>query len=147
MELWEERYIAFTTYRRTGEPVTSPVWIAPLSRGRAGFTTGGTSGKVKRLGHTPSVTLQPCNARGDITIGTQPTRATARVVSDADPAFSDVRAAIHTKYGWQVRAINAAGKISGLLRRKASGMAPDAAVVIDLDGTRTDRQQTPAGSG
>lgn len=126
------KYVAITTFRRGGEAVTTPVWIAPLRDGQAGFTTSSASGKAKRLAHTPAIRLQPCNARGEVEQDTEPIEAIARVMSGSESEFSDVRAAIAAKYGWQVRAIALAGKVGGVLRRKSTGMTSDAAVVIDL---------------
>jgi PPOX class probable F420-dependent enzyme len=52
-----------TTFRRSGRGVGTPVGIR-LAAGKAYFTTWSTTGKVKRLAHTPRVTLAPCTRRG-----------------------------------------------------------------------------------
>ncbi|CAN5574942.1 hypothetical protein BH23ACT6_BH23ACT6_10320 [soil metagenome] len=102
MDIAQATYVAFTTFRRSGEAATTPVWIAPLGSGRAGFTTAAASGKAKRLTHTPTVRLQPCNARGVVTSDSQPIEATARLARD-DAEVDEIRAAIRAKYGWQYR--------------------------------------------
>jgi hypothetical protein len=33
MSLGDEKYALFTTYRRNGDAVSSPVWLAPLDNG------------------------------------------------------------------------------------------------------------------
>lgn len=131
MDIAQATYVVFTTFRRSGEAVTTPVWIAPLGSGRAGFTTAAASGKAKRLTHTPTVRLQRCNARGVVTSDSQPIEVTARLARD-DAEVDEIRAAIRAKYGWQYTAITAAGKVADAVRRKGNGMTPDAAVVIDL---------------
>jgi PPOX class probable F420-dependent enzyme len=52
-----------TTFRRTGEDVPTPVEIRVRGE-RVYFTTWSTTGKVKRLAHTPSVTLARCTRMG-----------------------------------------------------------------------------------
>jgi len=111
MDLASVRYVSITTRKRNGETVSSPVWIAPLGDGRLGFTTGGGSGKVKRIRNFPDVVLQPCDARGRVLPGSHAVLATARVVEGA--AFEPVGAAIRRKYGWQFTLINAVGTVRG----------------------------------
>ena len=95
----DEKYVSLITFRKSGEGVASPVWIAPLADGRAGFTTGADSGKVKRIRNNSSVTLQVCTMRGVVTEGAGVVHATASVVSDADATYAAVRNAIRSKYG------------------------------------------------
>lgn len=52
-----------STFRRSGQPVTSPVSLA-LIGGSAFFVTAADSGKVKRLAHTERVELAPCTTAG-----------------------------------------------------------------------------------
>ena len=56
-------YVSLTTFRRTGVPVSTPVWAAPVADTLVVWTRT-DSGKVKRLRHTPRVTVQPCDFRG-----------------------------------------------------------------------------------
>jgi len=119
------RYISLTTYRRDGTPVATPVWVADLGDGTVGFTTGADSGKVKRLGHTPDVRVAPCNARGVVPPGSPVWAGSARVARAADHAR--VRAAVASRYGWQFRLVELAGR----LRRHASG---EVGVVVTFSG-------------
>ncbi|HEY7021135.1 MAG TPA: PPOX class F420-dependent oxidoreductase [Ktedonobacterales bacterium] len=52
-----------TTFRRSGEAVPTPVEIRVRGE-RVYFTTWSTTGKVKRLAHTPGVTLARCTRFG-----------------------------------------------------------------------------------
>ena len=52
-----------TTFRRSGQGVPTPVEIRVRGE-RVYFTTWSTTGKVKRLAHTPSVTLARCTRMG-----------------------------------------------------------------------------------
>ena len=56
-------FIQLTTFRRTGEGVPTPVWVVPDGDALAVFTPAGT-GKLKRIGHTPRVTVAECSRRG-----------------------------------------------------------------------------------
>lgn len=57
------RYIRLTTFRKTGDPVPTPVWFA-LHDGRLYITTEPDSGKMKRIRNDPRVRISPCNAWG-----------------------------------------------------------------------------------
>jgi len=52
-----------TTFRRSGQAAPTPVEIRVRGE-RVYFTTWSTTGKVKRLAHTPSVTLARCTRFG-----------------------------------------------------------------------------------
>lgn len=63
-----------TTYRRNGEPVSTPVSIA-VRAGNVYFVTSATSGKARRLAIRPDVTLAPASLRGTATGAARPGRA------------------------------------------------------------------------
>lgn len=128
-ELGDERYVSLTTFTRDGRPKPTAVWIAPLGDGRLGFTTASSSWKVRRIGATPAVTLQPCDSRGRIRAGTEAIPATAEVRTGAE--FEPVRARVAKKYGLQFAAISLWGRLAKLTGR---GSGTDSAVVITLDG-------------
>jgi PPOX class probable F420-dependent enzyme len=73
--------------------------------------TGARSGKVKRLRHTPAVTVAPSDARGRVTGDAVP--GTARLLSDGD--LSRVRDAMTRKYGLLFRLSDAGTKLGRLL--------------------------------
>lgn len=58
-----ESYINLTTFRKSSEPVETPLWFT-LHEGRLYATTEPDSGKMKRIRNNPSVLLAPCNAWG-----------------------------------------------------------------------------------
>jgi uncharacterized protein len=63
-ELRGHKYALVVTFRRNGDPVPSPVWIAVDTDGRAFFQTGAKSGKVKRIRNDPRVLIARSNVRG-----------------------------------------------------------------------------------
>lgn len=62
-ELTKTRAVDLVTFRRDGRPVSTPVLWA-LRDGSLLVRTHHTAGKLKRLRHTPAVTLAPCDGRG-----------------------------------------------------------------------------------
>jgi len=115
MAIADEKYVSITTYRKNGDAVSSPVWIAPLSDGTAGFTTEDGSGKVKRIRNNPQVTLQACSVRGAVKPGTPVVQATAEVLLGADA--QPVRDAIAGKYSLMIKFFRV-GELWRKLRRK-----------------------------
>lgn len=111
LALGAEQFVLLTTFRKSGDAVNTPVWIA-ADGGRLLVTTGGTSGKVKRLRHTPRIELTPCSARGVVTPGAATVTAQALVNTDAD-TLAVLDEALLGKYGLKYRAIRAAKRLRG----------------------------------
>ncbi len=74
------RYIALTTYRRDGRPVTTPVWSAPLA-GKLYVVTAESTGKARRLRATGRVRFAACNMSGRRILGDWE-EGTGRIVQD-----------------------------------------------------------------
>lgn len=100
MGMAEQKYVSFTTYRRSGGPVSTAVWIAPLGSGRTGFTTGASTGKAKRLAHTSQVLLRPCDRAGKVAPEAPEVTGQARVALPGDPVFEQVKQALRRSTGW-----------------------------------------------
>src|SRR2546422_10513339 len=62
-ELDQHRYMALSTFRRSGAEVATPVWFAEAG-GRLYVFTAGDSGKGKRLRHSSRARVAPSDARG-----------------------------------------------------------------------------------
>ncbi len=112
----DEKYVLFTTYRRDGRPVSTPVWWVELGDGSFGFWTSSASGKAKRLAHTSRVTVQPSNMRGVVKPGSSPIEATARVVSGAE--LETIRQRVVAKYGVWTKVTKFMAQLGGRLKRK-----------------------------
>lgn len=128
-ELASSRYMALTTYRRSGEPVTSPVWVVPLEDGRVGFWTAMGTGKTKRLAHTPRVVVQPSDVRGRVAPGSTPLEGTAEVARSG-ARFEEVHAKVRAKYGVMTTVTRVLASL-GPMRRRGLTYA-DAVVLVDL---------------
>lgn len=95
-EIDAHRYVSVTTFRRSGEPVTTPMWVARSGDAVVLISVDG-QGKVKRLAHTPRVELRPCDLRGRVPDGAPVWHGTASLVRD--PAgLAEVRRAMSAKY-------------------------------------------------
>jgi PPOX class probable F420-dependent enzyme len=101
LDLGAERFVSLTTFRKTGERVSTPVWIA--RSGDALFvTTPALSGKVKRLRNSDRVELVPCSRLGKVDEGATPVAGSAEIVVDA-AATAPFTRALAQKYGLEFR--------------------------------------------
>jgi len=130
MSLGDEKYILLTTFKRDGTPIATPVWSVPLDDGSFGFWTSSGSGKAKRLAHTEKVTVQPCDARGNVKDGTEPTDATAKLV--AGDEMEEIRRKVTEKYGFMTKVTKLLGTIGGMIKRNRIPYA-DRGVIITPD--------------
>ncbi|HEU0249149.1 MAG TPA: PPOX class F420-dependent oxidoreductase [Solirubrobacteraceae bacterium] len=62
-EVAERKRTLLTTFRRSGVPVSTPVWAAEAG-GRFYVRSERTAGKVKRLRNDSRVLIAPCTVRG-----------------------------------------------------------------------------------
>ena len=97
------QYANLTTFRRSGTAVSTPMWFAIYEpTGTIYLETDADAGKIKRIRHTPRVTLAQCTANGKVTGETVEGRA--RVVTDTEEIFR-AKGALHRKYGFRRQAI------------------------------------------
>lgn len=94
-------FIQLTTFRRSGEGVPTPVWVVPDGQALAVFTPAG-AGKLKRIAHTPTVTIAECSRRGTVADGVVPIEAQATATADA-AEVDRVSRLLADKYGLQFR--------------------------------------------
>lgn len=127
LALADEQYVLLTTTRRTGERVPTPVWVARHDDVLL-VTTGAEAGKVKRIRHTPRVTLQACDRVGRPLAGAPVVEALA-TVHDDDATRAALDAALDAKYGVQYAAIRAMSRLRG--RRSPGSVAVRLAAPTD----------------
>ncbi len=129
-QLASGKYLAFTTFRRSGEAVTSPVWVVPVSDGRLGFWTAMGTGKTKRLHHTSRVQVEPSDARGRTQDSTEPTDGRAEMVQSG-ALFDEVHGKVREKYGFMTKVTKLLARL-GPQGRQGLGYA-DTVVLVRLD--------------
>jgi PPOX class probable F420-dependent enzyme len=111
----DTRYIALTTNRRDGRPVTTPVWAAPLN-GNLYVVTARSTGKVRRLRATDRVRFAPSNMNGRRILGAWH-EGSGRVVED-ERRRDEALAALRRKYGWQMSLAMLINRLRGLDRER-----------------------------
>jgi PPOX class probable F420-dependent enzyme len=57
------KYCLLTTFRKSGEPIPTPVWFG-LADGKAYIGSDAAAAKVKRIRSNPRVRVAPCSPRG-----------------------------------------------------------------------------------
>ena len=112
--LGDERFVSLTTFRPSGERVSTPVWVGRQG-GALVVTAPVDSGKVKRLRNDPRVELRPCNRRGTVRDGDAPVTGIARLMSGGEEAERSA-AVIRDKYGLEYWVAMA---VEGVLKRGA----------------------------
>ena len=116
------QYVALTTYRRDGTPVTTPVWAAAEGESLYLFTNA-NAGKVKRLRNSSRAAIAPCTATGKVT-GTQLPAEAFNLASDQMPKVWKL---LTKKYGMAARLFVAYDRARALLR-----MQPSAGIEVRL---------------
>lgn len=102
----DPKFVSLTTFRRSGAPVATTVWIAPDGDALV-VTTGADTGKVRRLRRDPRVELRPCGRFGAVADDAPVAVGVGRVVApDARSA-----AALRRKYGLAFRLAMAADRL------------------------------------
>jgi uncharacterized protein len=81
--LGNEQFLSLTTFRRSGERVSTPMWVARDGDALIMFTPQ-ASGKVKRLRNNPRIELRPCDRFGRVKDGVEPVAGMAEVLTDED---------------------------------------------------------------
>ncbi len=123
-------YVQLTTFRRNGDPVPSPVWVAPAVDGSDHLVviTVDDTGKTKRLAHTRRVELRRCDVRGRVEPDAPTYAGEGTVVRGAEEVAA-VRSAVVAKYGWPARFSLLVDPVARLLHIPRK---PRAGVVLDV---------------
>jgi uncharacterized protein len=103
--LGDEPFLSLTTFRKSGERVSSPMWVARDGDALIMFTPE-ASGKVKRLRNSPRVELRPCDRMGRVKEGVEPVAGIAEVLTDED-TLERATEMIRRKYGLMYQVIMA----------------------------------------
>lgn len=99
-DLGYAKYISVTTFRRNGDPVSTPVWTVPVGE-KIYVSTGTLTGKVKRVRGNGRATVALCDMAGK-NVGPSH-EASARLLPYADKP--EVHELMLRKYGVQQRLV------------------------------------------
>ena len=112
-------YVRFTTFRKSGDAVSTPVWFAPARDVTYVFTTDASSGKVKRLRHTPRVEVAACDVWGRVSASAATYTGTAEVIDDPSD-MAAARAALADRYGLMWKVVGLGDAVRKLARRPST---------------------------
>jgi PPOX class probable F420-dependent enzyme len=129
LTLAEERFVSLTTFRRSGEPVSTPVWIGRDGDALVVLTPSG-SGKVRRLRHDPRVELRPCGRFGAVPEDVEPLAATAEV-RETPTDVARARATIRKAYPIESRIVLGIERLFERLR----GQDPTVRLALHITAT------------
>jgi uncharacterized protein len=93
--LREHNYVNLTTFRKSGVPVATPVWMA-LEGNKGYIVTGKDSGKVKRIRNNHAVQVAPSTRMGKA-LGPA-IDAKVRILSQEESVAAQRE--LSKKYGW-----------------------------------------------
>jgi len=85
-DLKGHKYCVIVTYKKSGEPVPSPLWFG-TGNGKLYFQTGATTTKIKRINRNPEVRVAAATARGRPL--SAPLVGTARVLPPEEEAEAE----------------------------------------------------------
>ena len=105
------QFMSLTTFRKNGEPVSTPVWFAQEGENLY-VLSAADAGKVKRIRHNAQVEVAPCTLIGKL-IG-EPVEAMASILP-GDHAVKAINA-LNRKYGFQKRMFDLYHLIRGIHR-------------------------------
>jgi uncharacterized protein len=94
-QIGHSRYISFTTYRKDGTAVATPVWHT-MNDGRVLIVSDEDAWKVKRIRNNSRVVVTVCDFRGKIAPGAPSAEGSARLLDQAETQAA--RALIARKY-------------------------------------------------
>lgn len=107
--LGREKFVSLTTFRRSGDAVSTPVWIGQDGEALV-VTTGEQTGKVRRLRNDPRVQLRPCSRTGRVREHAVPVSGRAVILTD-DQSRSRLTEVIRRKYGLEFRVVMAVERV------------------------------------
>jgi PPOX class probable F420-dependent enzyme len=97
----DEKFVSLTTFRKSGEGISTTVWIAHDGDDLIVTTEKGT-GKVKRIRNNPRVELRPSSRFGTVKDDAPVVSGTATVFDD-DESRQTQTGIFRAKYGVQYR--------------------------------------------
>ena len=108
-------YISFSTRKKSGDFVATPVWFAPDGDSYYLFSAN-NAGKVKRLKNFSEARIAPCSVSGTVTGDWIDTQAfLLETAADKDTALQ----ALRHKYGWQMRVGDIFSRLTGKMDKRS----------------------------
>jgi len=125
------KYVSLITFRKSGEPVRSPVWFAQFGNNSNsyGVITETNVGKVKRIRANSRIEVQACDVKGKVEPDAERFSGTARLVTGHEAVA--VRKAIAKRYGLTYKLFSVYLFVSGLFKKKDH--LPETNIIFELE--------------
>ena len=125
------KYVSLITFRKSGEPVRSPVWFAQFGENpnSYGVITETNAGKVKRIRANSKIEIQVCDIKGGVEPDAQKFSGVAHLVIGAEAVA--VRKAISKRYGLTYKLFSIYYSVSSLFKKKDE--LPETNIVFKLN--------------
>ena len=125
------KYVSLITFRKSGEPVRSPVWFVQFGENlnSYGVITETNVGKVKRVRANSKIEVQVCDVKGRVAPGAPKFSGVARLVTGEQAVA--VRTAIAKQYGLTYKLFAVYLVVSGLFKKK-DGL-PETNIIFELE--------------
>ena len=125
------KYVSLITFRKSGEPVRSPVWFAQFGEdpNNYGVITETNAGKVKRIRANSKIEIQVCDIKGGVEPDAQKFSGVAHLVIGAEAVA--VRKAISKRYGLTYKLFSVYYSVSSLFKKKDE--LPETNIVFKLN--------------
>lgn len=107
-------YISFSTQKRDGSTVETPVWFAQRDD-KIYIYSKGNAGKVKRLRNFPQSRIAICGVRGALKSEWLPTDG--RIIDD-EAEKKLAYNALKTKYGWKLKGLDFFARLGGAFQKR-----------------------------
>lgn len=108
-------YFSFTTFRKVGTPVSTPVWFAGDHDAYYIFSAA-DAGKVKRLRNSGKATVAACDFKGKVD---GEVIAGDAVILEQPQDIAMALAALNNKYGWKMVMTNLLSRLSGKYHKRS----------------------------
>ncbi len=96
------QYLSFSTFRKNGNTVATPVWFARNGNSIYLFSDP-NAGKIKRLKNFSKSQVAPCDVRGKVLGDWSNTEA---FIINAEEEKQAAYQALSNKYGWQMKVLD-----------------------------------------
>lgn len=117
--LGEAQFVSLGKFRKSGDLVRTPVWIAPVGDTLV-VTTEISTGKVRRLKRNPQVVLRICDRMGNLNEDAPDVEGVGALAHD-DAQTTNATNCLRDKYGFQFKAFLAVERFVRRLQRRPPG--------------------------
>ncbi len=91
------QYLSLKTFRKNGDPVSTPVWFAEEAD-KLYVMTLANAGKVKRIRNNSHIEVAPCDMRGNLAEGVTYMKGIAKMLPAGEEA-NQANQRLNRKYG------------------------------------------------